>query len=167
MTKLSISIFLATLTLSSCGPTSSIPSDKNFFTLTDYSKTDPYSQENNVIIFVHSKSCSHCLTAEPYLYDLYQEEEFKQYRFVSVLSSQIFDYYSINMDFEEFIDKYYEQTEEYIIKSLTKDDLLSNNSIPTPTAIYLDENREFVHSLMGLGNSIQSIKERLNLLLKK
>ncbi len=161
-------LLISLIAPTSCSHASSTVQDgASFYSSTHYSVVDPNSEAKNAIITIYSSTCSHCEAAEPHLQNISHENYFQSFTFVSVRSVELFSKYNIGMDFSGFIDFYTSQEDIYKSSSLDKDTLSKLDYVPTPTVIYLNESREVVHAIMGLGSSISTIRNKLNLLTEK
>ncbi len=146
---------------------SSVQDGASFYSSTHYSIVDPNSEATKAIIVIYSSTCSHCEAAEPHLQNISHENYFQPFTFISVRSVELFSKYDIGMDHNSFINFYISQEDAYKSKGLDKDYLSRFDYVPTPTVIYLNESREVVHAIIGLGSSIKTIREKLNLLTEK
>jgi len=146
---------------------STVQDGASFYSSTHYSVVDPNSQATNAIIIIYSPSCSHCEAAEPHLQNISHENYFQSFTFISVRSVELFSKYNIGMDYNGFVDFYTSQVDAYKSSGLDKDYLSGLDYVPTPTVIYLNESREVVHAIMGLGSSIKTVRDKLNLLTEK
>lgn len=161
-------LLISLIAPTSCSHDSSTVQDgASFYSDIHYSVVDPNSEAKNAILIIYSPSCIHCETAEPHLQNISHENYFQSFTFISVRSAELFSKYNIGMDFNGFVDFYTSQEDTYKSSSLNKDYLSSLGYVPTPTVIYLNESREIVHAIMGLGSTISSIRDKLNLLTEK
>lgn len=163
----SILLILSSCNISSTTSSSSLSNSDiplNFYADNYYLLKDINADKENIFILIYSPTCTHCIEVEKSLANVYNNN-FSNIPLVTIKPSDT-SKYTLPLEYKDAVDFYYQQGSEYVSPEFLPDYLYRFENYPTPTLMYLKENRELNHIIFGLENNEELLKDSFQSLIE-
>ena len=163
----SILLILSSCNISSTTSSSSLSNSDitlNFYSDNYYLLKDINADKENIFILIYSSTCTHCIEVEKSLANVYNNN-FSNIPLVTIKPSDT-SKYTLPLEYKDAVDFYYQQGSEYVSPEFLPDYLYRFENYPTPTLMYLKENRELNHIIFGLENNEELLKDSFQSLIE-